>query len=103
MLMEAAKAWVGRYTWVIAAAVLLLTLLAIQAEGSIAAALDPLLPTTTDQQMTFGGDGPPAPISATILGLTGGRRGAEVPCRERVRARFAPFVWHPPRHAIVPI
>jgi len=78
MAMEVAKARVGRYTWVIAAAVLLLTLLAIQAEGSIAAALDPLLPTSTARQMDFDGHGPPAPISAAIITLTGGRRGAEI-------------------------
>ena len=58
--------------WPIAVLRLLITLPAIQAEGSIATALDPLLPTSTAQQMTFGEDGSPAPISVTILGLTGG-------------------------------
>jgi len=103
MAMEVAKARVGRYRPLIAAAVLLLTLPAIQAEGSIAAALDPLLPTSTARQMDFDGHGPPAPISAAILTLTGGRRGAEV---ERIRARLVPIRTPPcclcPLDVIVP-
>ena len=41
-------------------------------------------PSARQLSMTFGEDGPPAPILATVLG--GGRRGAEVPCRESASA-----------------
>ena len=103
MLMEAAKAWVGQYMWVITASVLLLTLLAIQAEGSIAVALDLLLPMSMAHQIDSDGHGPPAPISAAILTLTGGCHSTEV---EHMCACLVPIQTSPcclcPLDVIVP-
>ena len=67
--------------------------LAVSAPGSICSApstLDPLGARSTSPGMSFGTDAPPAPISAVILRITGGRRGAEVRMRTvyvRARAR----------------